>query len=552
MTRKIGRYEILGSLATGGMAEILLARLVGPSGFERPVVIKRIRPDLDHTELVSLFLEEGRLAAKVRHANVVAVEDLGTDEGAPYLVMEYLEGESLSNVTRRLVAREETAPFGLIAYIIAEACAGLHAAHELRDQNDELVGLVHRDVSPQNVFVTYDGAVKVVDFGIAKTEASESDTNAIRGKSGYMAPEQLQLEDADRRTDIFALGIVLYELLTGHRLFKRFNQTATIRAVLTDPIIAPSRIEPAVPRELEAICMRALTRPREGRYATAAEMRRELLVAMRDLASEEPSAELAELMVRCFQDRIGEKRVLLNNVREGSVVDHIPEGDIDVTIHIPGIEELPVGSEWGAPGALAPSAPVPVAPAVSVAPGTLDATAAQRLPAPAPRPHSSLASGPTIEASGPSPRRTRMRWLVPVLFLGSVAGASVGLSIRAVQVNRAKAQVATAPLQSSSVSTMSAEAPTASAEPAASATDAPLAAPAEPAGVAAGTASAVPARSSAPAANRRVRPLPTTTPAAPPVTVPTATPPVGPSPTAGVDPTKPAPSSSARGFRRFQ
>src|SRR5512141_3000121 len=130
------------------MAEILLARLVGPSGFERPVVIKRIRPDLDHEELLSMFLEEARLAAKVRHANVVAVEDLGTDDGAPYLVMEYLEGESLSNVTRRLKVREENIPFGLIAYIVAEACAGLHAAHELRDAHGEPVGLVHRDVSP--------------------------------------------------------------------------------------------------------------------------------------------------------------------------------------------------------------------------------------------------------------------------------------------------------------------------------------------------------------------------------------------------------------------
>jgi serine/threonine-protein kinase len=349
LTRKIGRYEILGPLATGGMAEILLARLVGPSGFERPVVIKRIRRDLDHHELAAMFIDEARLAAKVRHANVVAVEDLGTDDGAPYLVMEYLEGENVSNVERRLKSRDERTPFGLTAYIVAEACAGLHAAHELRDPSGEPMGLVHRDVSPQNVFVTYGGAVKVVDFGIARTtdSAGIDPSAAIQGKYAYMAPEQIKKEAIDRRTDVFALGVVLYELLTGHTLFRRFSAAATMRAVLSDPIVAARRVEPSVPPSLEAICARALSRSPDDRYANAAEMRRELLVAMRDLVSEEPSAELAELMVRSFPDRIEEKQVLVSRVREGSVVDRIPVGDVDVTVSLPGIEAL---GDWSGVG----------------------------------------------------------------------------------------------------------------------------------------------------------------------------------------------------------
>ncbi len=343
MTRKIGRYEILGPLATGGMAEILLARLVGPSGFERPVVIKRIRQDLDHKELASLFIDEARLASKVRHANVVAVEDLGTDDGAPYLVMEYLEGENVSNVERRLTSRNERMPYGLAAYIVAEACAGLHAAHELRDSGGDLMGLVHRDVSPQNLFVTYGGAVKVVDFGIARTTESAQPTDpghALQGKYAYMAPEQLRKEAIDRRTDVFALGVVLYELLTGHTLFRRFSAAATMRAVLSSPIVPVRRADPGVPLSLEAICARALMRDPDERYANAASMRRDLRVAMRDLVSEEPSAELAELMARSFPNRIAEKQLLVSRVREGSVVDRVPAGDVDVTVSLPGIDAL--------------------------------------------------------------------------------------------------------------------------------------------------------------------------------------------------------------------
>src|SRR5262249_34107635 len=208
LPRTIGRYEVVGELATGGMAEIFLGRLVGPSGFERPVVIKRILRQLSHKEsFVAMFLDEARIVAGIRHPNVVQVQELGQDTGELYLVMEYLEGESVASLVRRLVAQGERVDYALAAHVVAEACAGLHAAHEAQN-------LVHRDVSPQNVFITYDGHVKVIDFGIAKTEGRMAQTEAgqVKGKFGYMSPEQCKADPLDRRSDVFALGIVLYEL----------------------------------------------------------------------------------------------------------------------------------------------------------------------------------------------------------------------------------------------------------------------------------------------------------------------------------------------------
>jgi serine/threonine-protein kinase len=556
------------------MAEILLARLVGPSGFERPVVIKRIRRDLDRKELAALFIDEARIAAKVRHANVVAVEDLGTDEGAPYLVMEYLEGESLSNLERRLKSRDERTPFGLTAYIIAEACAGLHAAHELRDSEGELVGLVHRDVSPQNVFVTYGGAVKVVDFGIAGTKATEAPGPvALRGKFAYMAPEQLKNDPAapvDRRTDVFALGVVLYELLTGHTLFKRFNARATMRAVMSDPIVPVRRVEPAVPAELEAICMRALARSLEERYANAAEMRRELLVAMRVLASEEPSAELAELMVKSFPDRIDEKQVLLRRVREGSIVDRIPVGDVDITVSIPGIDTL---GDWtgvavelptsrvasGLPPALL-SDEVATVPGVSsasvklIAPKlpVIDSTGQPvraRAPVATSSPVTLLADPPSHGARG----KMLARWGgVVALTLGGV-----GLGFLALTLSRGArgAPLARAPASAEVVAPSTSASVSASASGASRNVTTPAdmsgivgASPAEaPATGLAGTPPADdPAQSSAapPTSGSRGPAFRRGKPAKPSV-------PEG-APAPSADPPKGAPSSTQRGFRRFQ
>src|SRR5262245_48097918 len=236
---QIGRYQIVGELATGGMAEILLGKLVGPSGFERPVVIKRILPHLaKRSSFVQMFLDEARVVARIRHPNVVHVHELGKDGDELFMVMEYLDGESLQNVQRRTRKNKERLPLALAAHVVAQVAGGLHAAHELADDAGRPLGLVHRDVSPHNVFITYDGNVKVLDFGIAKFAERATDTEAgqLKGKFPYMSPEQCRGLPLDRRSDVFSLGTVLFELVTGRRLFARDTGLLAMQAVVSDRV----------------------------------------------------------------------------------------------------------------------------------------------------------------------------------------------------------------------------------------------------------------------------------------------------------------------------
>jgi len=319
----LGRYEVLGVLATGGMAEVLLARVNGPSGFERPVVIKRILPHLARERVFrDMFLEESKIVARIRHRNVVAVHELGEEAQELYLVMEYLEGESLAAIQRRLRMRKEKLPVHIAAYITAEACAGLHAAHEQLDQNGRPLGVVHRDLSPHNVFVLYDGQVKVIDFGIAKTAEStaKTQTGQIKGKFAYMAPEQVRAEPLDRRTDVFALGIVLWETATGERLFEREHDLLVFKALCEDPIPKASSKREGFPPEIEEICDRALRRSPHERYETALEMRKALLTATRNRGEQSPEDELGAIVVDLFDERFAKKRDLLARIQRGANV----------------------------------------------------------------------------------------------------------------------------------------------------------------------------------------------------------------------------------------
>ncbi|MEQ8455376.1 MAG: serine/threonine-protein kinase [Sandaracinaceae bacterium] len=338
LPRRLGRYDIVGRLGAGGMAEILLGRISGPSGFERPVVIKRILPHLHGLrEFVDMLLDEGRIAARIGHPNVVQVQELTHEREDLYLVMEYLEGEAASGLARRARARRLRLLPTLCAYIVAEACAGLHAAHELRSPDGELLDVVHRDVSPQNLFVGYDGTVKVLDFGIAKAAGRITRTEAgmLKGKFEYMSPEQARGDALDRRSDVFALGIVLYELSTQHRLFRRASHTETLRAVIGAEVPPPSEIDPSYPAVLEEVCLRALSADPADRYATAHDMRRDLLAALRHLPGPTmPEEALAALMRELFADRIEEKREMVSSMRAGHTPARVPLADVDE-------EELP-------------------------------------------------------------------------------------------------------------------------------------------------------------------------------------------------------------------
>jgi hypothetical protein len=336
----IGRYEIVGQLAKGGMAEILLGRINGPSGFERPVVIKRILPHLaEQPRFVDMFLDEARIAASIQHKNVVQVTDLGHSGEHLYLVMEYLEGENLASLIKRSLTEEQSLPYGLTAYIVAEACAGLHAAHELRGEDGQPLELVHRDVSPQNVLVTYSGEVKLLDFGIAKAVvrvSPETNTGELKGKTEYMSPEQVRGLPLDRRSDVFALGVVLYELTARRRLFKRDSMLATFEAITKDPIPRPSKVARDCPPSLERVVARALERDPAARYSTAAEMRSDLLAVTHDtLGAADATQALAELMQGLFRDRAAQKRELLRRVRAGDQRPSMPEVDTDGAFEVP-------------------------------------------------------------------------------------------------------------------------------------------------------------------------------------------------------------------------
>jgi eukaryotic-like serine/threonine-protein kinase len=337
---RIGRHQVIGYIATGGMAELFLGR--EPSG--RPVVIKRILPHLARqSSFVSMFIDEARIGSRAKHPNLVEVYELGQVGTDLFLVMEYLVGENLAGLLRRLTKKREQMSFGLSAYIIAEVCDGLHAAHELTDEGGNRLDLVHRDVSPQNVFVTYGGDVKLLDFGVATAahRLTQTASGEVKGKYAYMSPEQCRGEPLDHRSDIFSLGTVLYELTTQRRLFKRANELQVMKAITESPIPRPSRELAAYPKVLEDICMKALARDPRERYSTAMEMREDLLNAMQELGLEgDPHEAIASKFARVFSDRMAQKRELLDRVRAGGDLSELLTPEVDEGVDVPIVSNL--------------------------------------------------------------------------------------------------------------------------------------------------------------------------------------------------------------------
>ncbi len=273
--KRLGRYQIIGRLATGGMAEVYLALSGDLPGFRTLVVVKRILPHLaSNAQFIRMFLDEARLAALLDHPNIVRIVEVGHDGEDYFLVMELVQGKPLSAVLRK-AAREHRPPSpALTAYLISQAASGLAYAHTLTDGEGRPLGVVHRDVSPQNVLISFEGAVKMIDFGVARAfgRVAHTSPGGLKGKIDYMSPEQASAEEVDHRADVFALGVVLWEALTGRRLFRRETELATMRAIVDDPIPHPSEMAPTIPIELDQIVMRALRKRKDARYATANEM----------------------------------------------------------------------------------------------------------------------------------------------------------------------------------------------------------------------------------------------------------------------------------------
>jgi eukaryotic-like serine/threonine-protein kinase len=278
-TTAFGKYELLKRIAAGGMAEIFAARMMGVGGFEKLVALKRILPELaSRTDYVNMFLDEARIASALNHPNIVQVYDIDAVDGQYFMTMEYLRGHDLRYVLRELRRAGSSMPLPLALRIVSDVASGLHYAHRKRDIAGKPLGIVHRDISPKNIFITFDGVIKLLDFGIAKSHhrLSVTRTGTLKGRYPYMAPEQVVDDEVDSRADVFALGICMWEMTTGKRLYQGKTAYEILKKIRDQRVPRPSEIVPGYPPAVEAVAMRALAKPREKRYQSCLDMQRAL------------------------------------------------------------------------------------------------------------------------------------------------------------------------------------------------------------------------------------------------------------------------------------
>lgn len=355
-----GKYTLIGKLGHGGMAEVFLAYVAGPAGFRKLVVIKRLHPHLeDEPGFLDMFLDEARLAARLNHPNVVQTYEVGEVDGSHFIAMEYLEGQGLDRLRQRSIREELRIPVPVVANVIIEALEGLHYAHNLKDFDGTPLGVIHRDISPQNVFITYEGSVKLLDFGIAKaaTHVVETRTGIIKGKFAYIAPEQARGGKIDHRADIWSMGVVLWETLARRRLFKGPNDVATLSETLTGKIPSLCELDPDVPEALDSVAKKALSRDISARYQTALEMRDDLrgfLVAEAPKTSHE---EVSAFIKKLFSDVIDQNRRVLKLCLSDATAEHgISTGELRMLTQTPG-GELAVNPSSGSGSITPPSQP---------------------------------------------------------------------------------------------------------------------------------------------------------------------------------------------------
>jgi serine/threonine-protein kinase len=387
-----GRYRLCGRLAAGGMAEVWAAQLLAPGGFVKPMVIKRVLPELaQNPSFLKMLMTEARVAARLTHANVCSVFELGEVDGEYFIAMEYLRGAPLSHVLRN---GGPVPPAAAVAMIV-QACDGLHYAPEQRDGQGTLLGLVHRDVSPHNLFVTVDGVTKILDFGIAKVDdgiSERTEDGKVKGKLTYMSPEQLAAESIDRRTDVWALGVVLWELLTGRRLFGSGGPAETVDGIRNGKVPRLAELGPEFER-LDAVLARALAVDRARRFATAMEFRRSLVEA---LAPTSPATtdELARMAWERCRDE-----VLVNDAR----FDGVDEPPLERLV-----ERLPLRADETEPSISRAETLTPdTSPEIEIAVAT---------PVQAP---------PVPDLAPRSPSPSRRRWGVPALLVMGAAALAV-------------------------------------------------------------------------------------------------------------------------------
>lgn len=324
------RYRVYDEIAAGGMASVHLGTLVGDAGFSRTVAVKRLHPHYaKDRDIVTMFTDEARIAARIRHPNVVTTLDVITRDGEVFLVMEYVHGEPLSRLLLAASKQKEKVPPRIVAAILSEALHGLHAAHEAKDARGRPLGIVHRDISPQNILVGTDGIARVLDFGIARAAGRLYQTNdgAVKGKLSYMSPEQLMSQPMDRRSDIYAAGVVLWEALTCKRLYSGVGE-ALVRSRVENPHVdPPSKFVPEVPRYFDDVALRALRQAPQERFPTALLMAEALEVP----AMVAPASEVAAWVDRLASKTIAERTRLIERIesleRRNSLVSITDEVD---------------------------------------------------------------------------------------------------------------------------------------------------------------------------------------------------------------------------------
>jgi serine/threonine-protein kinase len=311
---RIGKYEVVTQLSVGGMAELFLGFTSGPGGFRKYVVLKRILPDArDNAQFERMFLDEARITAAFNHPNIAQVFDLGQEEDGLYLAMEFIAGQNLNQITSAFLRRRQQVPIGFTLSVARDICMALHYAHTFTSPSGEPNPVIHRDVAQKNVMVTYDGVVKLLDFGIAKAKGSLERTHAgtVKGTTGYMSPEQVRGEKLDGRSDLFSVGVVLHELITGARLFAGKNERDEMVKILDAPIPWPSHVAPHVPEGVSKVVIQALERSREKRFASGRDMARAIEAAAGRLMMD--ADHRAQLMRELFAERMAATRALLES-----------------------------------------------------------------------------------------------------------------------------------------------------------------------------------------------------------------------------------------------
>jgi serine/threonine-protein kinase len=365
---RLDRYELLWPVADGGMASVWVARLSRKHGFEKIVAIKTILPKLAADDrFQKMFLDEGRIASRIDHVNVAQILDLGEENEVFYIVMEWIDGDSISRLQRTVAKKGATMPLPIVLRILADTCDGLHAAHELRGPEGALLGVVHRDVSPQNVLVTTGGVAKLIDFGIAKAKnrlAADTSAGFLKGKVHYMAPEQALGKPVDRRADVFGVGALLYQLIAGHPPYEGENELETLHKLGSGAPPAPFPASSGVPRAVSDVIVRALAHSPDERWSSAAELRAALERAMAMCGLVASTSDVAAFVNEHLADHIANRRRAIEAATQAASARGLPLSSGEIPIPTSSTEIMNVSG--GYPAQMTPSGASPIpAPAAS-------------------------------------------------------------------------------------------------------------------------------------------------------------------------------------------